>query len=62
VAASRRRNWSHARRLDRALELLCDKRLDALVWGESRFEDLPRTMPALADGRLAALCHRIVYR
>lgn len=61
VAASRRRGWSHARRLDKALELLRDPRLDALITGESGFEDLPRTMAMLADGQLSALCHRIVY-
>ena len=61
VAPSRRRGWSHARRLDRALALLRDPCLDALISGESRFADLPRTMAALADGTLGALCHRIVY-
>lgn len=61
VSPSRRRRWSHARRLDRALELLRDPCLDALITGESRFTDLPQTMAALAGGRLAALCHRIVY-
>lgn len=61
VSPSRRRNWSHARRLDRALDLLRDKDLDALVSGESTFEDLPQTLAALADGTLSALCHRIVY-
>ncbi len=61
VAPSRRARWSHARRLDRALALLRDPRLDALIDGESRFEDLPETMAALAAGRLPALCHRVVY-
>ena len=55
VATSRRRDWSHARRLDKALELLRDPRLDALISGQSRFEDLPLTMAMLADGGLSAL-------
>ncbi|WP_017568739.1 zinc-dependent alcohol dehydrogenase [Nocardiopsis halotolerans] len=48
-------------RLDLALELLADPAFDALVTGESPFEDLPSVMPRLADGSLPALCHRIVY-
>ena len=46
------------RRMAKALELLCDPALDALVDGESRFADLPVTMAALAEGRLAALSNR----
>jgi hypothetical protein len=61
VATSRRRGWSHSRRLDKALELLRDPCLDTLISGESPFEDLPRTMAALADGGLSALCHRVIY-
>ncbi|MDE0808760.1 MAG: zinc-binding alcohol dehydrogenase [Alphaproteobacteria bacterium] len=62
VATSRRQGWTHARRLDKALELLRDPCLDVLISGESDFEELPGTMAALADGRLSALCHRIIYR
>jgi hypothetical protein len=61
VATSRRRGWTHARRLGKALTLLRDPRLDALISGESPFEDLPRTMATLAGGQLSALCHRVVY-
>lgn len=54
-----RPRWSHRRRLELALDLLADDRLDALVSGESAFADLPATLPALAAGE--ALCHRIRY-
>ena len=33
--------WTHARRMTLALDLLRDARLDALITGESRFEELP---------------------
>ena len=61
VAPRYRRRWSRARRLDAALQYLRDDRLDALIDSESPFDDLPGVMSALADGRRAALCHRIVY-
>jgi 2-desacetyl-2-hydroxyethyl bacteriochlorophyllide A dehydrogenase len=61
VAARRRSRWTHRRRLEAALALLDDDRLDALISGESSFEHLPEAMAALADGRLAALCHRVRY-
>lgn len=61
VATAQRGRWSYARRMAKALELLCDPTLDALVDGESRFADLPETMAALAEGRLAALCHRVRF-
>ena len=38
-----------------------DNAFDALLTGESRFDDLPRVMPRLADGTLPALCHGITY-
>ena len=61
VSPSRRVRWTHSRRAARALSLLGESRLDSLITGESRFADLPETMTALAEGRLSALCHRIVY-
>jgi threonine dehydrogenase-like Zn-dependent dehydrogenase len=48
-------------RLALALELLRDPAFDALITGESRFEELPDVLPRLADGTLPALCHRIAY-
>jgi threonine dehydrogenase-like Zn-dependent dehydrogenase len=50
-----------ADRLALALELLRDPAFDALVSGESRFDELPDVMQRLAAGRLPALCHTITY-
>jgi len=47
VAASRRSRWDHRRRLDKALALLADDRLDALITEEIAFEDLPQVLPRL---------------
>ncbi|EFE65888.1 dehydrogenase [Streptomyces viridosporus ATCC 14672] len=56
-----RANRSYADRLALALDLLADPAFDALVTGESAFEDLPGVMPGLASGEVPALCHRIRY-
>jgi threonine dehydrogenase-like Zn-dependent dehydrogenase len=56
--ASRR---TPAERLALALELLRDPAFDALLTGESRFEELPDVMARLAAGSLPALCHTITY-
>jgi threonine dehydrogenase-like Zn-dependent dehydrogenase len=48
-------------RLALALELLRDPAFDAVVSGESRFEELPAVMARLAAGDLPALCHTITY-
>ncbi|MFV0132682.1 zinc-dependent alcohol dehydrogenase [Streptomyces sp. HMX87] len=52
---------TYADRLALALDLLADPALDALVTGESAFEELPEVMPRLASGEIPALCHRIRY-
>ena len=44
-----------------ALELLRDPAFDALLTGESRFDELPDVMARLAAGSLPALCHTITY-
>ncbi len=54
-------DWDHRRRLERALELLLDDRLDVLISGESDFDDLPRTLASLSQDPAGALCHRIRY-
>ena len=66
VAPSQRGRWSHRRRLETALGLLADDRLDHLISGESAFATLPQVMSGLAaathgEGEPAPLCHRIRY-
>jgi threonine dehydrogenase-like Zn-dependent dehydrogenase len=50
-----------ADRVRLALELLRDPAFDALLTGESRFDELPDVMARLAAGSLPALCHSITY-
>jgi threonine dehydrogenase-like Zn-dependent dehydrogenase len=61
VAPARRGRRDYADRLALALELLADPAYDALITGESRFDELPEVLPRLAGGELPALCHRVVY-
>ena len=61
IAPARRRNRSFADRLALALDLLRNPAFDALITGESRFDDLPDVLGQLADGTLAALCQLITY-
>jgi hypothetical protein len=44
-----------------AISLLADSSLDALITGESAFDDLPEVMARLARAPGDALCHRIRY-
>ena len=48
-------------RLALAVDLLRDPAFDALLTGDSPFEELPDVMPRLADGSLPAICHTITY-
>jgi len=61
IPPHRAADWDHRRRLASALELLADPRLDALISGESPFEELPETMARLARNGTGVLCHRIRY-
>jgi NADPH:quinone reductase-like Zn-dependent oxidoreductase len=61
VAAARRGRRTTGERLALALDLLRDPAFDALITGESRFDELPTVMPRLADGDLPALCHTVTY-
>ena len=54
--------WTTARRIQLALNLLRDPALDALITGESDFEDLPDAMARLSSDPGDELCHRIRYR
>ena len=55
------RNRTYRERLALALDLLADARFDALITGESAFEDLPSVLPKVVSGEISALCHRISY-
>ncbi|MGF1649431.1 MAG: zinc-binding alcohol dehydrogenase [Hyphomicrobiaceae bacterium] len=55
VASARRARWSHARRLAKAIELLSDPRLDALVGDEIAFETAPRALPDVFSADYAGL-------
>ncbi|WP_328437474.1 zinc-binding alcohol dehydrogenase [Streptomyces sp. NBC_00457] len=61
VSPARRSSRTYADRLALALDLLADPALDALVTGESAFEELPDVLPRLASGEIPALCHRVRY-
>lgn len=50
VAPSRRSEWTHARRLQRALDLLNDPKFDLLVTAEIPFTDAPRQLPNILTG------------
>lgn len=60
IPPARAPRWTYRRRLAKALDLLCDPALDALISGQTEFADLPAAYPAI----LAApetLCHRVRY-
>ncbi|MER7837884.1 dehydrogenase [Streptomyces sp. NPDC096040] len=61
TVSPRRAGRSYADRLALALDLLADPALDALITGESSFEELPEVLPKLASGEIPALCHRVRY-
>ncbi|MGC4109473.1 MAG: zinc-binding alcohol dehydrogenase [Nocardioides sp.] len=62
VAEARRGRRTRAERMALAMRLLADPAFDALLTGDSAFEDLPEVMGKLASGSLPALCHTITYR
>ena len=61
VGTLARPDRTFADRLALAVDLLRDPGFDALVTGESRFEQLPEVLAGLAAGTLPALCHLITY-
>jgi threonine dehydrogenase-like Zn-dependent dehydrogenase len=61
VARAQRGRWDTRRRMQLALDLLAHAELDALITGESPFDDLPSVMASLAASPGDALCHRIRY-
>jgi len=61
IAPSQHPRWDARRRMQLVLTLLRDPRLDGLISGESKFEELPEVMAKLAREPGDALCHRIRY-
>jgi threonine dehydrogenase-like Zn-dependent dehydrogenase len=61
VSPARATRRTTADRLALALALLRDPAFDALLTGESRFDELPGVMARLAAGSLPAVCHTITY-
>jgi threonine dehydrogenase-like Zn-dependent dehydrogenase len=61
VSPARRASRTFADRLALALDLLRDPAFDALITGESRFEQLPDVLARLAAGERPGLCHLITY-
>ncbi|MEO1745155.1 MAG: zinc-binding alcohol dehydrogenase [Pseudomonadota bacterium] len=60
IPAERAARWTFARRLQKALSLLADERLDTLISGETQFSDLARDYGAILADR-STLCHRVRY-
>lgn len=61
VAPSRRARWPYQRRLGKALELLRDPRLDALVYDEIAFNDAPGLIPDILNGPATKLAPVLRY-
>jgi threonine dehydrogenase-like Zn-dependent dehydrogenase len=61
IPAAQQSRWNGARRMALVLRLLAEPTLDALVTGESSFDELPDIMARLAAAPGAALCHRIRF-
>lgn len=60
VSASQQPRWPLSRRLAKALDLLVDPRLDALISGETAFSDLQDLYPRILQ-EPSTLCHRVRY-
>ena len=61
IPPERAPRWSPRRRMKLALDLLRDGRLDALITGESSFDDLPAVLARVSREPSATICHRIRY-
>jgi NADPH:quinone reductase-like Zn-dependent oxidoreductase len=60
IPSHRRARWTYSRRLMKAMDLLQDDRLDALISGETAFDDLQAAYPRILDAT-NTLCHRVRY-
>lgn len=61
VAASHRPRWTHMRRLQAALDLLRDDRLDALLAPPVDFADLPKRIAGILSAPSGVLCQVVRY-
>ncbi|MCW5658887.1 MAG: dehydrogenase [Burkholderiaceae bacterium] len=61
VAPSRRATTSHRQRLQQAIELLADARLDALLMPAVPFAELPERLPDILSPKRGMLCQLIAY-
>lgn len=61
MAPSRRARWNYARRLQAALALLHDARLDRLLEPSIEFAALPERIPALLEPQADILCQVVHY-
>jgi len=61
IAPARRASRTPTQRLALALDLLRDPAFDALLTGESRFDQLPDLLAGMAAGTRPGLCHLISY-
>ena len=61
ISPSRRPRWDYRRRMEAALRLLADERLDALVTDEIAFEDAPRELPRILGAGASGLAPVIRY-
>ena len=61
VAPSRRATTTHRQRLEQAIELLADARLDALLMPPVPFHELPERLPDILNRRNDVLCQLIQY-
>jgi hypothetical protein len=61
VATAQRARWYYRRRMQTAVGLLADERLDVLLEAGSAFDDLPQTMARLTRAPQGALCHVVRY-
>jgi hypothetical protein len=62
VATAQRARWDFKRRMTLAVSLLADPVFDALLTGQSTFDELPATLSRLADRPDGTLCHSVIYR
>ena len=61
VAPSRRATTSHRQRLQLAIELMADARLDALLMPAVPFYELPERLSDILDPKSGVLCQLIIY-